>query len=230
MVGTKAISRKALEGIVRETIKKDPRKTSALWNSPDIEVVVDSHKKFLVSVAEQGGRISSHALTAILMTYFESPKEDLHKFSKKMQEVISYCKLKKKCIKTGSKTSAVLMDVINAFPKGVSTDDLESSPAEGSHANESQITCCSSSDDEGPELIDIDADEGAESAQQQTANAMLQKAMAMFTSSTAPPKQQKRSSSDASPVPAQKKSALGDSPMSVSSEAEVKQVICNQYN
>ena len=175
-----------------------------------------SHKNFLCSVATQGGKLSAPILTATLKDFFQTPKPELISFSKKMAEAISYCRLNKKSFFNGKKTSEQVAAVINAFPKTGSSEDLDmdSSPAEVSISKESLITCSSSSSDE-----EAKPDTTAE---KQNAEAMLQKTMAMFSSaassSNAPPKQQKRLS-DASPVPAKKKSAV-DSPVSVSSEEE----------
>ena len=39
-----------LENFVKKHIKDEPRHTSLLWRSADMDVVVDSHNDFLVAV------------------------------------------------------------------------------------------------------------------------------------------------------------------------------------
>ena len=117
-----------LKSLVKAHIKKEPSQTSLLWKSEDLDVVVDSHKEFLIAVALTGHRISPQVLCKVLRKQFETDVSELSAFAKQMSDALCHCRNKARNVSSGNKTSPATMDVIKAYGKLPSRASSSPSP------------------------------------------------------------------------------------------------------
>ena len=193
-----------LENFVKKHVKEEPRLTSLLWKSSDMEVVVDSHNEFLVALAQNGYRRMHTALRQALKRQFDTSVPELNVFAKQMSEALSFCRQKRKRVFSGSKTSAGVLKVIRAY--GLLRDTT--SKPDASFVPNPSSSCAH------------DADFCTDAEQEQAAKA-LEQTKAAFSATA---------SSSSSKAPPSKKRQLDDSPVSVkSSEAGEEEKVLHTH-
>ena len=101
--------------LIKLHLPTEPKHCSLYWSTSDMEVIVGHFTCFLCAIASTGYKIDKVVLTKELQKLFSSSQQECKDFAAKLADALSYCRFCRKSLRSGSKTSAPVLRVINAM-------------------------------------------------------------------------------------------------------------------
>ena len=119
-------------GLLRAHVKEEPSHSTQVWHSDDYDLVVSHFAGFPTGMANTGQGINETVLAKWLKEEFKTPPDQLKLSAHKMSAALSWCRVKAKSVRSGSKTNEGVLQVVNAlrsFKSTPSSTDSLPSPA-----------------------------------------------------------------------------------------------------